>query len=213
MNDGNGSMATIQFTFDHAYLLDGLNIWNLGDEMGGDPDGIHIGTKSVVIEYSTADNPSTAEDWSDWYIGDFAEQASDVDPYSVTQVLDLANVSAKHVALSIITDQGYRGGGVYVGLAELQFLLVSDTLSGDIDGDGDVDGDDFLLWQNGFPISVGAALLDGDTDGDGDVDGDDFLTWQNSFPYPAVLSAVPEPNSLVLLTLGGLIVLRRQNAR
>ena len=76
-------------------------------------------------------------------------------------------------------------------------------------GGYDGDGDDFLVWQNGFPISVGAALLDGDADADGDVDGEDFLIWQNNFPYPATLSSVPEPNSLVLLALGGLMMLRR----
>ena len=92
------------------------------------------------------------------------------------------------------------------GLATLSTTMV---LAGDFDSDGDVDGDDFLVWQNGFPISVGAALLDGDADADGDVDGEDFLIWQNNFPYPATLSSVPEPNSLVLLALGGLMMLRR----
>ena len=84
------------------------------------------------------------------------------------------------------------------------------VIPGDFDGDGDIDGDDFLLWKNGFEISVDAALLDGDADVDGDVDGDDFLIWQNSFPYPAALSSVPEPASLVLFTLGGLMMLRRR---
>jgi len=98
-------------------------------------------------------------------------------------------------------------------------LLVLFQISADFDDDGDVDGDDFLLWQVGFPTSTGASHLlgdadyDGDADEDGDVDGDDFLMWQNSFPYPAVLSAVPEPNSLALLALGGLLMLRRRAAR
>ena len=83
-------------------------------------------------------------------------------------------------------------------------------IAGDFDSDGDVDGDDFLAWRNGFPISAGATLLDGDADADGDVDGDDFLMWQNSFPYPTAISSVPEPNSLVLLALGGLLMLRLQ---
>ena len=38
--------------------------------------------------------------------------------------------------------------------------------------------------------------------GDGNVAGDDFLVWQRNFPYPAALSSVPEPNSLVLLAIG-----------
>ena len=93
------------------------------------------------------------------------------------------------------------------GLATLSTTMV---LAGDFDSDGDVDGDDFLLWQNGFPVSAGATLLDGDADADGDVDGDDFLIWQNSFPYPTAISSVPEPNSLAMLALGGLLMLRRR---
>jgi len=59
-------------------------------------------------------------------------------------------------------------------------------------------------------VSTGAALLDGDADEDGDVDGDDFLMWQNSFPYPTALSKTPEPASLGLVALGGLLMLRRR---
>ena len=74
------------------------------------------------------------------------------------------------------------------------------TTPGDFDGDGDVDGDDFLIWQNSFATLSGANLSDGDGDGDGDVDGDDFLTWQNAFPFPAILAtAIPEPATLSLL--------------
>ena len=49
--------------------------------------------------------------------------------------------------------------------------------------------------------------------GDGNVDGDDFLVWQNKFPYPAALAKTPEPASLGLLALGGLMMLRRRVAR
>ena len=81
---------------------------------------------------------------------------------------------------------------------------------GDFDGDGDIDGNDFLVWQNNFPTTDGAAIsFIGDATGDGNVDGDDFLTWQNSFPYPATLAKTPEPASLGLLALGALLMLRR----
>ena len=45
-----------------------------------------------------------------------------------------------------------------------------------------------------------------------DDDGDDFLLWQNSFPYPTAISSVPEPNSLALLALSGLLMLRRHES-
>ena len=94
-------------------------------------------------------------------------------------------------------------------------LLVSlSPLASDFDEDGDVDGNDFLRWQRNFSILDGtASLSNGDANGDGDVDGDDFLLWQRNYPYPTVLSSVPEPNSLVLLALSGLLMLRRRAAR
>src|SRR5262249_16207911 len=46
---------------------------------------------------------------------------------------------------------------------------------GDFDGDGDVDGADFVAWQTHFPTASGATRADGDADGDGDVDGADFV--------------------------------------
>ena len=82
--------------------------------------------------------------------------------------------------------------------------------AGDFDGDGDVDGDDFLAWQNGFPTTSGAAKSGGDADGDGDVDGDDFLIWQNQFPSPGAVAVTPEPASLALLGLGGLLLTLRR---
>ena len=85
-------------------------------------------------------------------------------------------------------------------------------ITGDLDGDGDVDGDDFLLWQRNFPVLDGTAgSSSGDANGDGNVDGDDFLVWQRNFPYPTAISSVPEPNSLAMLALGGLMMLRRRS--
>jgi hypothetical protein len=55
-------------------------------------------------------------------------------------------------------------------------------LAGDFDGDGDVDGNDFLLWQRGLgttPLMAGAAH--GDADGDRDVDGADLGLWSGNF--------------------------------
>jgi hypothetical protein len=75
---------------------------------------------------------------------------------------------------------------------------------GDFDGDGDVDGADFVAWQTNFPTTTGATLDKGDADGDSDVDGADFAAWQTSFPTtpsPGVAS-VPEPAPLALVAIG-----------
>jgi serine protease inhibitor len=51
----------------------------------------------------------------------------------------------------------------------------------DFDGDGDVDGRDFLAWQRGFGMTTGAQLVHGDSNADGDVDGGDLSAWQDAY--------------------------------
>ena len=79
--------------------------------------------------------------------------------------------------------------------ADYVLLQVLALLSADFDGDGDVDGVDFLIWQRSFGVDDG-----GDADGDGDTDGEDFLAWQAQFGSSAGegSSVIPEPNELLL---------------
>ncbi|MCC7085458.1 MAG: hypothetical protein IT427_10665 [Pirellulales bacterium] len=75
------------------------------------------------------------------------------------------------------------------------------AILGDFDGDYDVDGADFVVWQANFPAASGHTRSTGDADGDGDVDGADFTWWQTNFPTtPAasVIATVPEPCGIVL---------------
>lgn len=87
---------------------------------------------------------------------------------------------------------------------------------GDFDGDGDIGGNDFLIWQQGFFTASGAIPSDGDADGDGDVDGQDFLIWQGNFHSPgtaANLAVAPEPMTLVVLLLTSGVVFTRHSRR
>lgn len=83
---------------------------------------------------------------------------------------------------------------------------------GDFDGDGDVDGADFVAWQTNFPTQSGASRADGDANGDDKVDGADFAVWQDSFSSAAGggTSPVPEPNTaLIALTAAALLAAGR----
>ncbi len=51
----------------------------------------------------------------------------------------------------------------------------------DFDSDGDIDGRDFLIWQQGAWLTSGASLEDGDSNADGRVDGLDLATWQAGY--------------------------------
>lgn len=72
------------------------------------------------------------------------------------------------------------GGQVDIGAYEIQTIVVPP--SADFDGDEDVDGRDFLLWQRGFGIvAPDAVKFDGDADDDTDVDGVDLGIWQDQY--------------------------------
>jgi hypothetical protein len=99
------------------------------------------------------------------------------------------------------------------GIIEVDVLgsVVRPTnIPGDFNQDGDVDGDDFALWQMNFPTASEASLGMGDGDGDGDVDGADFVIWQTNFPTGLSASSVPEPASMILVMLGCIIALARR---
>lgn len=65
------------------------------------------------------------------------------------------------------------------------------STAGDFDGDGDVDGRDFLIWQRGETSPP--------------LDAGDLADWQNHYgtgTLTANMSVVPEPSSLALLMAG-----------
>jgi hypothetical protein len=80
------------------------------------------------------------------------------------------------------------------------FSTQSSATPGDFDGDGDVDGADFVTWQTHFPATGDMTAATGDADSDGDVDGADFVVWQTNFSNtPGTAAAtVPEPPAFLL---------------
>ncbi len=80
------------------------------------------------------------------------------------------------------------------------------TESGDFNGDGHVDGTDFLIWQRSYVLrSTTGTQWRGDGNGDGRVDGTDFLIWQRQYMDQhrwVNVAATPEPSCLAILVLG-----------
>ena len=82
----------------------------------------------------------------------------------------------------------------------------------DFDEDIDVDGSDFLAFQQGNGITTGATHGDGDADVNGAVNGMDLIFWENQYGFPppplpaAPLTNVPEPSCLSLALMALILV-------
>jgi Trypsin len=90
------------------------------------------------------------------------------------------------------------------------------ALPGDANGDGNVDGTDFGIW-NSNKFRTGTTWVTGDFNGDGNTDGSDFGIW-NTNKFTSVVRAstavrqVPEPaaSSAILMSLVTAVIVRRR---
>ncbi|MDC0936854.1 PEP-CTERM sorting domain-containing protein [Pirellulales bacterium] len=76
------------------------------------------------------------------------------------------------------------------------------TTPGDYDLDGDVDGDDLLVWADGGSPNPGSSA--------------DLDAWQKNYghmPAPPAAATVPEPTTATMLLLGSSMLLRRRQRR
>jgi len=101
-------------------------------------------------------------------------------------------------------------------------------LRSDLDHDGDIDGDDWTIFQSNFPSpdlsseTSAQAYVMGDVSGPGGVrdqiiDVNDFLAFKEDFiaengasAFAALVQGVPEPSSLLILLLGALGLFTRR---
>jgi hypothetical protein len=99
-----------------------------------------------------------------------------------------------------------------VALTPGQFLFGEPTAGedADFDNDGDIDGQDFLIWQRG--IGASGTNATGDANGDNAVNGDDLAIWRGQFGSPAV-AAIPEPAAVLLLAAASIGVAASRRRR
>ena len=122
--------------------------------------------------------------------------------------------ASKPFLLPLIYDpQGQWSNSQLESGIDLLRAAVEVTGSADFDGDGRVDGKDFLAWQRGLgPANQTTTHADGDADGDSDVDSYDLAFWAAQFGTTGTngtLHNVPEPagRTLLALTLLGVLTL------
>ncbi len=74
-----------------------------------------------------------------------------------------------------------RVAGERVDMGAFEAQAASGALGADFNLDGQVDGDDLLVWQRGVGKTGVVTLRHGDATGDGDVDGNDLAVWRARF--------------------------------
>jgi hypothetical protein len=87
-----------------------------------------------------------------------------------------------------------------VGSLQGGTLTIAGASNADFDGNGLVDGRDFLAWQRGFGVQTGATHQNGDANGDGAVAQNDLTAWRGQYGQhlgiPATVG-VPEPGAVM----------------
>ena len=118
-----------------------------------------------------------------------------------------APANAASVRVSAIMDDGVASGANPQSAFFDDLVLTLTTTPGndaDFDNDGDVDGQDFLVWQRNVGTTSGATNANGDADANGSVNGADLTVWRSSFgsAASATVGAVPEPATGVIAIVG-----------
>lgn len=109
-------------------------------------------------------------------------------PCSVTTRLPNFNTSLSDSRYNF-TGSCPDSGAHEAGTAEMEFGVnayrVGETTPapamGDANGDGRVDGIDFVVWLNHYGADTPNRNRDGDFDSDGKVDGIDYIVWLNNY--------------------------------
>ncbi len=188
-----------------------------GGETGDDPDWFLL---SIIGLDAALEPIGTVE----FYLADyrFTDPADDyvLDEWTVVDVSLLAEARTLKFALSS-SDVGPFGMNTPAYFA-LDNLLLACSLPGDVDDDGEVDFQDFLVLQAGYGATTGAERSDGDLDDDNDVDFQDFLVLQAHYgdmcdtlaaATSASAASVPEPASWLMCLVGAAALAIRAFAR
>lgn len=118
---------------------------------------------------------------------------------SANKLIKVVDLGASSTAIDLATaptNTVFRG-------VEFVSNAVAPVVEADFDGDLDVDGDDFLIWQRG--LGTGTTHAQGNTNPgeDSDVDAGDLATWRAGYGLPVpTITAIPEPSAIALVLAG-----------
>ena len=110
-------------------------------------------------------------------INDYSLQTSSL---AVNSGADLSAIGITDDYIGTIRPQG---SAFDIGAYEFVFeqTPTPTTIPGDANGDGKVDGVDYLIWLNHYNQNSGNGVRDGDFNEDGTVNGVDYVIWLVSY--------------------------------
>ena len=142
--------TTIEYTFDRAYKLHQMLVWNYNVEF---ETFLGYGLKDVTIEYS--DN---GVDWAALGDFEFAQAASQTD-YAANTTIDFGGLLVRAVRLTV--NSGWGQMFPQYGLSEVRFLHVPTRARNPEPADGQVDVDiaTSLTWRAGREAATHEVYL------------------------------------------------------
>ncbi|NOY40478.1 MAG: PEP-CTERM sorting domain-containing protein [Planctomycetes bacterium] len=130
----------------------------------------------------------------------------------VDAIADMSTLTVRNSLNQVVGSKVPIRGDITNGLTRDNFVLFPSVVElaipdGDYDFDGDVDGNDFLIWQRSLGSTTDVAA---DGNGNGIVDAADLAIWEAGVgaAVSAGTTAVPEPTSVGLALLGISLALR-----
>jgi hypothetical protein len=151
------------------------------------------GQGEVFVQYLAGSNRATS---TVYHIdtGNGIQNASiDQEQNSFTWVsLGMFDFTAGGHTITIDAAASSGGSVVVADVARVLIPVPVTEPSADFDGDGDIDGRDFLIWQRGFG-ATNATPSQGDANADGNVDATDLTVWQDQY------AAAPPVQELLVL--------------
>jgi len=222
-----------RYTFggsDGTYVVPG------GDAVHG-PNYVQVGVFNSLVQVTTATiAPNTTYNLAA-FARSFGAGPYDVRVYAVTDPLEVLYVNSTEIGrvqyglppspsdqmmtekTTQFTPAAEHVGkfmGVYIaahagfyGFDNVRLTAVAPAGDADFDGDNDVDGNDFLIWQRGLG-TPSPTQMQGNANSDTAVDGVDLEIWKTQFGTAtavAAASAIPEPASVMLLIFGSALAL------
>jgi hypothetical protein len=107
-------------------------------------------------------------------------------------------------------------GGAFFGTDAISHAF-SPEENADYNGNGTIDGADYVVWRNTRGQMDEGDGLPADGNGNGIVDPFDYRIWRGNFGYggagSATVLSVPEPSGLLVLSLAGLALVARSSLR